>query len=145
MTLTPDQSAFVENHVSAAMITINPAGLPKPVRIAYQVVDGKIWSSGTHARVRTRHLRADPRATLFIWDAGFDFLTVHTDVTVLDGPDAPEINLRYFRQLQGKPEEPLTWMGAGEYDDEAFLELMVADQRLIYEFEPTAAFGSFPR
>ena len=145
MSLTAEQSAFVADHVSAAMITVDADGVPKPVRIAYQIVDGRIWSSGTQLRVRTRHLRRDPRATMFIWDTAFDFLTVHANVTILDGPDAAEINLRYFRQLQGRPEGPLTWMREGEYDDAAFLALMREDQRLIYEFEPTGAFGSFPR
>ncbi len=145
MALTTLQSAFIDEHVAAAMITINPVGLPKPVRIAYQVVDGKIWSSGTQSRVRTRHLRADPRATLFIWDEGFHFLTVHTDVTIHDGEEAIEMNLRYFRQIQGKPDGPIAWMGDGEYDDAEFRELLIADQRLIYEFTPTSAFGSFPR
>ena len=145
MPLTPEQSEFVRDHRSAAMVTVGADGVPKPVRIAYQIVDGRIWSSGTQGRVRTRHVRADPRATLFIWDAGFDFLSVHANVTILDGPDAPELNLRYFRQLQERPDGPLTWMGTGDYDDDAFRDLMVADQRLIYEFEPTGAIASFPR
>ncbi|OJX62933.1 MAG: hypothetical protein BGO95_10955 [Micrococcales bacterium 73-13] len=142
MVLTPAQSAFVESHGAAAMITVGPDGVPKPVRIAYRIVDGRIWSSGTATRVRTRHLRQDPRATLFIWDPVFDFLSVHTTVTILDGPDAADLNLRYFRLLQGRPEGPLSWMGSGEHDEEAFRELLIADQRLIYEFEPTGAFGS---
>lgn len=142
MGLTPGQFQFVADHRAAAMITVDAHGVPKPVRISYWIVDGQIWSSGTQTRVRTRRLREDPSATLFIWDPVFDFLTVHTTVTILDGPDAAEQNLRYFRLLQGKPEGPLTWMGQGEYDDEAFLARMVADGRLIYQFEPTGAYGN---
>ncbi|MBO9578725.1 MAG: pyridoxamine 5'-phosphate oxidase family protein, partial [Microbacteriaceae bacterium] len=124
MSLTPAESEFVRANRTAAVITVDEAGLPKPVRIAYQVIDGQIWSSGTQQRVRTKRLRRDPRATLFIWEPAFDFLTVHTTVTILDGPDAPELNLRYFRQLQGRPDGPLSWMGQGEHDDDAFRELM---------------------
>ena len=142
MSMTPGAFQFVAEHGAASMITVDDDGVPKPVRISYTVVDGKIWSSGTQSRVRTKRLRKDPSATLFIWDPVFDFLSVHTTVTILDGPDAAELNLRYFRLLQGKPEGPLTWMGAGDYDDEAFRAQMVADERLIYQFEPTAAFGN---
>lgn len=138
--LSADQFEFVAAHHAAAMITVADSGLPKPVRIAYAVVDGRIWSSGTQSRVRTRRLRTDPRATLFIWDPVFDFLSVHATVTILDGPDAPELNLRYFRTLQGRPEGPINWMGA-ERSESEFLEMMVADERLIYEFAPDTAFG----
>lgn len=142
MSLTPGELQFVSDHRAAAMITVDAHGVPKPVRISYQVVDGKIWSSGTQDRVRTRRLRQDPSSTLFIWDEVFDFLSVHATVTILDGPDAADLNLRYFRQLQGKPQGPLSWFGAGEFDDDAFRARMVADGRLIYEFEPIAAFGN---
>ena len=144
MSLTPGAFQFVAEHRAAAMITVDARGVPKPVRIAYQVVDGKIWSSGTRDRVRTRRLREDPRSTLFIWDDVFDFLSVHAEVTILDGPDAAELNLRYFRQLQRKPEGPLTWFGQGEFDDDAFRAQMAADGRLIYQFEPISAFGNKP-
>jgi len=142
MSLTPGEFQFIEDHRAAAMITVDAHGVPKPVRIAYLVVDGQIWSSGTRDRVRTRRLREDPRSTLFIWDPVFDFLSVHTTVTILDGPDAADLNLRYFRLLQGKPEGPLSWMGRGEFDDDAFRAQMVADGRLIYQFEPVSAFGN---
>jgi len=142
MSLTPGELQFIADHRAAAMITVDEHAVPKPVRIAYAIVDGKVWSSGTRTRVRTRRLRQDPRATLFIWDPVFDFLSVHTTVTILDGPEAADLNLRYFRLLQGKPEGPLTWMGKGEFDDDGFRAQMVADQRLIYQFEPIAAFGN---
>jgi len=142
MSLTPEQSRFVADHRAAAMITQGADGLPKPVRIAYQVMDGEIWSSGTQTRVRTRRLREDPRSTLFIWDPVYDFLSIHCTVEILDGPDAPELNLRYFRQLQGKPTEPLTWMGKDGLDDAGFTRQMVEDQRLIYRFTPVKAFGN---
>lgn len=144
VSLTPGEFQFVADHRAAAMITVDAKGIPKPVRISYQVMDGKIWSSGTQDRVRTRRLRQDPRSTLFIWDEVFDFLTLHTTVTILDGPDAADLNLRYFRQLQSKPEGPLSWFGQGEFDDDGFRDQMAAAGRLIYEFEPLSAFGNKP-
>ncbi|HWL01677.1 MAG TPA: pyridoxamine 5'-phosphate oxidase family protein [Microbacteriaceae bacterium] len=142
MSLTPGELQFIADHHTAAIITVDENAVPKPVRIDYAIIDGKIWSSGTQTRVRTRRLRKDPSATLFIWDPVFDFLSVRTTVTILDGPDAPELNLRYFRVLKGTPEGPLTWMGKGEFDDDGFRAQMVADQRLIYQFEPISAYGN---
>lgn len=141
MTLTEEQSEFIAGNRMAAMITIGGDGRPKPVRIAYSVVDGKIWSSGTQARVRTARLRRDPRCTLFVFDPVYSYLSLETTVTILEGPDAAERNLRYFRQLQSKPTGPLTWMGE-ELDEEAFLERMRQEGRLTYEFEVLSAYGT---
>ncbi len=134
MTLTPEPSAFIEANRMAAMITVGNDGRPKPIRIAYAIIDGRIWSSGNEGRVRTRRLRKDQRCTLFVFDATYSFLSVETTVTILDGPDAAQLNLRYFRALQGKPTGPLSWAGK-EMDEDEFLAAMEADGRLIYEFE----------
>lgn len=142
MSLTPGARQFIADHRAAAMITVDEHGVPKPVRISYAIVDGRIWSSGTRTRVRTRRLREDPSTTLFIWDPVFDFLTVHARVTILDGPDAADLNLRYFRLLQGRPDGPLTWFGQGEFDDDAFRARMTEEGRLIYEIEPISAYGN---
>lgn len=143
MELTAEQSAFLAANRTAAMITIGKDGRPKPIRIAYQVVDGRIWSSGTDSRVRTKRLREDPRCTLFVWEPQYHFLVLETTVTILDGSEAPDLNLRYFRQLLGTPEGPITWSGAVYQDDEAFRAKMVEQGRLIYEFAPLSAYGSF--
>lgn len=59
---------FVEKRHGAVMATTKKDGLPHLARIDVGVVDGKLWSSGTRTRVRTKHLRRDPRATLMILD-----------------------------------------------------------------------------
>ena len=66
--LTPDQRAFLDEHRSAAMVTLRRDGTPHAVQVGVAVVDGALWSSGTARRARTRHLRRDPRATLFVFD-----------------------------------------------------------------------------
>jgi Pyridoxamine 5'-phosphate oxidase len=93
------------------MITVGEDGLPKVVRVGIALVDGKIWSSGTRDRVRTRRLRQDPRCTLFVFDAGFLWLALETRVEIHDGPDAADPNLRLFREIQGRPQGPLRWFG----------------------------------
>ena len=69
------------------------------------------------------------------------WLALETTVTILDGPDAPEMSMRLFREMQGRPSGPLSWFG-GELDEEAFLQAMADEQRLIYEFEVQRAYGA---
>jgi hypothetical protein len=140
MSLTESQRTFLENNHSAAMITIAKDGMPRAVRIGVAMVDGKLWSSGTQDRVRTVRLRRDPRCTLFVFDAGYNFLTLETTVRILDGDDAPQLNTHLFRQMQNRPEGPLNWFGK-ELNIEAFLQTMVEQQRLIYEFQISHAYG----
>jgi PPOX class probable F420-dependent enzyme len=141
MPLTENQRTFLENNHAAAMITIASDGTPRAVRVSVALIDGKLWSSGTQDRVRTARLRRDPRCTLFMFDNQYAFLTLETTVTILDGPDAPEFNLRLMRQMQNKPTGPLNWFGQ-QVEDEAFLQMMVEQKRLVYEFEISRAYGT---
>ena len=140
MKLTDSEVTFLEKNHSAAMVTVNSDGIAKVARVGVALIDGKLWSSGTADRVRTKRLRSDPRCTLYVHDNIFSFLALETTVTILDGPDAAELNLRLFRVMQGKPTGPLSWFG-GEYEEEAFLAHMQSEQRLIYEFEPHHTYG----
>ena len=73
-------------------------------------------------------------------DNAFGFLAVEATVTILDGPDAPALNLRLFREMQGKPTGPLSWFG-GEFEEADFIAQMQSEGRLIYEFEPHHTYG----
>src|SRR4029450_13989287 len=102
MSLSEQDLDFLANNHSAAMITVGRDGAPKAARVGVALVDGKLWSSGTADRVRTRRLRRDPRCTLFVFDTGFAWLALETSVTILDGSDAPERSLRLFRVMQDR-------------------------------------------
>jgi PPOX class probable F420-dependent enzyme len=143
--LTDQDRAFLEQNRSAAMITLKPDGTPHAVRVGTALVDGRLWSSGTAGRARTRYLRRDPRCTLFVFDSTLHFLTLETTVTILDGPDAPQLNLRLFQVMQQQMTPPpspgkVIWMGQ-ERTPEEILGIMAEEQRLIYEFEVTRAYG----
>ena len=138
--LTPEQEGFLTRHRSAAMITVNSLGVAKSARVGVAVVDGQVWSSGTQTRVRTGRLRRDPRASLFVFGGAYGWLTLESTVTILDGPNAAELNLRLFRIMQGRPDGPLNWFGA-ELDDDGFRAKMIEEQRLIYQFEVRKAYG----
>lgn len=104
------------------------------------MIDGRLWSSGTRDRVRTKRLRTDPRCTLFVFDEAYSALTLETTVALLDGPGAAGLNLQLFRMMQARPTGPLSWFG-GEVDEDAFLRAMEEEGRLIYEFEVQRSYG----
>jgi hypothetical protein len=125
------------------MITVGADGHAKVARVGVAVVDGKLWSSGTRDRARTKRLRRNPRCTLFVYDVSSPlWVAVEGTVTILDGPDVASLSLRLFRQMQGKATGPLTWFG-GTLDEEAFLQTMVDEGRLIFQLEPERAYGVY--
>lgn len=140
MNLTETQQTFLENNHSAAMITIGKNGTPKVARVGTALVDGRLWSSGTQDRTRTARLRRDPRCTLFIFEAGWRWLTLETTVRILDGPDASRQQVQLFRQMQNRPAGNLNWFGK-ELSEDAFLKMMDQEARLMYEFEIVHAYG----
>lgn len=140
MALTDSHRDFVESNPSAAMITIGEDGMPKAVRVGVAVVDGKIWSSGTEDRVRTKRLRMDPRCTLFVFEAGWNALTLETTVEVLDGPRVADQSVQLFRVMQDRPDGPLMWFGQ-ELEEDDFRQAMIDADRIIYEFQVHKAYG----
>jgi PPOX class probable F420-dependent enzyme len=145
MDFTDDHVAFLEHQHSAAMITLRPDGTPHAVRVGVALVDGRVWSSGTQQRARTRHLRRDPRSTMFVYDGGWRYLTLEGSVTILEGEDAPELSLRLFQEMQRemapRPEPgKLMWAGRQVSYDE-FLRIMVEERRLVYQLEVERAYG----
>ena len=139
--------AFLDKNHSAAMTTFRADGSAHTVRVGVAVVDGRIWSSGTRRRVRTRHLRRDPRSTLFVFDPAWRWLALECRVNILDGPDAPQQNLRLFQVMQGELSPApspgkIMWFGA-ERSIEEFLTIVADEQRLIYEFEVTREYGMY--
>jgi PPOX class probable F420-dependent enzyme len=123
---------FLETNHHAIMTTLRRDGTPHVARMDVGLVDGKLWSSGTQTRVRTKHLRRDPRAALAVldFDGGYRWLGLECKVTILDGDDAPELNLKLYRTIAKEPD-----------DVEEYLAAMVEEQRLIYEFEIVKAYG----
>jgi hypothetical protein len=140
MTLSDHDLAYLAQHHSAAMVTVGSHGVAKAVRVGVGLMDGRLLSSGTEDRVRTRRLRRDPRCTVYVHDDGFGWRALETTVTIDDGPDVARQTLRFMRSLQGRPEGPLSWFGA-ELGEEQFLETMVQERRLLYDFEVHRSYG----
>lgn len=138
--LTEAQQKFLDNNHAAAMITVGKDGVPRAVRVAVALVDGKLWSSATTERVRSKRLRHDPRCTLFVFDNTWQALTLETTVTLLEGPDIPAQSVKLFRAMQKRPTGNIMWFGK-ELTEDDFLQAMASESRLIYEFEVKRAYG----
>jgi PPOX class probable F420-dependent enzyme len=147
--LDDGEREFLERNHAAAMVTLRADGGPHVVRVGVALVDGKLRSSGLPTRVRTGHLRRDPRAALFVFDASgsdpFAWLGIEATVTILQRPDAAEQSVRLFRAMQAdmpRPPAPghLYWEGQ-ERTEEEFLGFMRQEGRLIYEFEVVRTYG----
>lgn len=139
---------FLEVNHSAAMITLRPDGTPHAVRVAIGLVDGVLWSSAGRGRVRTKHLRRDPRCTLFVFETGRPnaarALTLETRVTIMEGPEVPELSIRFFRHLQPKSAQTGRLMWFGQEKTEAELkQSMIEEQRILYKFEVKRAYGLY--
>ena len=145
MDFTQKQIEFLEKNHGAGMSSLRKDGSAHIVRIGVAMVNGKLQSSGTQERMRTKQLRRDPRSTLFVFEQGYGFLSVEANVTILEGPDAPQLNLELFRVMQkGMPQPPeagmIIWQGKPITEAE-FLKAMVDEHRLVYQFEPTRIYG----
>ena len=95
--------------------------------------------------MRTKNLRRDPRSTLFVFDSEWRWLTLECAVNILEGSDAPQLNLQFMQVMQqGMPTEPdrINWFGRMMTHEE-FLKTMVEEQRLIYEFDIVRAYGMY--
>lgn len=125
---------FLESHHAAVMTTLKADGTPHVARVGVGLVGGKLWSSSTQDRVRTRHLRRDPRATLAVLDYSnaYRWMGLETRVTIRDLATAVDDNLALYRVLAGEPDD------LGEYR-----AAMVAERRIVYEFAVERAYGDF--
>lgn len=124
---------FLEKNHSAVMATIKPDGQPHVARVGVGLVEGKLWSSGTKTRQRTKYLRRDNRSTLMVLDSSNrqNWLGLETTVDILED-DPVEDNLALYRVLAGEPD-----------DLQEYREAMVAEQRLIYQFNIQRSYGQF--
>lgn len=130
----------------AGMVTLRSDGTPHVAQVGVGLVDTgdgneRLLASGTSRRVRTRHLRRDPRATLFVFGPPMGWLGLETTVQIIEGPEVPEWSLRLYRAVLGiGPNDKIAW-GGQEMTDGQLIGALIAEQRLIYEFEIHRAYG----
>lgn len=126
--------AFLAEHHGAVMATLKKDGRPHLARVAVGLVDGKLWSSGTQDRIRTNHLRKDPRCTLMVLDATtpYRWMALETLVDIIEGDQAVDSNLALYRAIAGEPD-----------DLQEYREAMAKEERLVYQFNIQRSYGMF--
>ena len=131
--------AYADGRRNALLTTLRQDGRPQQSVIFYLLDGDRFTISLTATRAKTKNLRRDPRAALFVpsddvfvW-AGFDGRVELTAVAA-DPHDAVVDQLvQYYRR------------GNGEHEDwDAYRRSMVEDQRLVCTFVATSATGLLP-
>ena len=127
------QRAFLEANHSAVMATVDDRGRPHAVPVLCALVGGRLWSSGTERRVRTRYLAARPFASLTVLGQGFG-----GEWRTISGPVETrrerrfEDNLRLYRAATGRDPDDL----------EEYRAAMVDERRLVYVLTPERVYPS---
>jgi len=128
--------SFAARRTRGVLSTIRRDGRPQLSNVMF-VADGDTFSiSVTEARAKTRNLRRDPRAVLYV--PGEDFW----NFVVLDGTAtltevASDVNDGAVDQLVDYYRR-----GAGEHPDwEEYRAMMVAERRLLVRLLATSAYG----
>jgi hypothetical protein len=148
--LKPQVRTFLEIASAAAMVTLRNDGTPHLARCAIGLVDGVVLSSVLPDAIRNSHVRRDHRATLFVFDPmdpsnARRWLALDTAVTLHDGSGAADLSLRLRKIVQKRlnpppPEGMVSW-GGEVMTEEHFLAAVMAEGRLVYEFEVLRAYG----
>ena len=129
---------FVGARNRGVLTTLRRDGRAQLSNIAYAVgEDGVIRVSVTDTRAKTRNLRRDPRASLYVTrDDFWAYCVLDCDAVLMPVATSPDDStadalVEYYRRVSG--EHP---------DWQEYRQAMVADQRLILELTPTHAYGN---
>ncbi|MDT7644537.1 MAG: hypothetical protein QOC75_1537 [Pseudonocardiales bacterium] len=147
---TASAVAFINRYPDAAMITSRADGTAHMARIELSVVDGRIRTSGSPKLVRMRHVRRDPRCSLFVFGPAPHWLGLETRASILDGPDAPQLLLALMRSRHRDRTPPGMVLGhdyeLGQdrlYPEQEYLDHVRAEQRFVFDFEIIRAYGNW--
>jgi len=128
--------AFSHARQRGVLTTIRRDGRPQLSNIMYVPRDDDFLISVTESRAKTKNLRRDPRAALYVPGEDFWNFVVLDGTVVLSGvatsvdDDVTAGLVDYYRR------------GAGEHPDwEDFKATMVKEGRVLATFRPTTAYG----
>jgi len=127
---------FARTHRNGVLTTIRRDGRPQLSNVVYAIIDDTIKVSLTTDRAKTKNLRRDPRASLYVCREDFWAYAVIDGTASLTpvaaDPDDATVDalVELYRTL------------AGEHDNWAeYRAAMVADQRLVLTVTPTNSYG----
>lgn len=127
---------FATSRSRAVLTTLRRDGRPQLSNVMYAKVDSEFWISVTDSRAKTKNLRRDPRAALYVPGDDFWNFVVLDGVVTLTGvagsPDDEVVEelVQYYRR------------GAGEHPDwDDFRATMVREGRLLAKFVAHSSYG----
>lgn len=129
--------AFAARDTRGLLLTSRPDGTPHASNITYATLDDAFHVSITDSRVKTRNLRRDPRAGLYVGFADFgNWVVVEgkatlTEVTTSPDDQAAAMLRRVYEAAAGKPHP----------DWDEFDRAMIEDRRLVASIHPENAYG----
>lgn len=133
----PDALRFAAGRHNGVLTTIRRDGRPQLSNIVYLLTDGTARISVTDDRAKTKNLRRDARASLYVPGSSF-WSYVVLDGTVALSPVASDPGdatvdelVDVYRRVQGK-EHP---------DWDEFRTVMVQERRLVVRLTATHAYG----
>jgi len=128
--------AFAKARKQGVLTTIRRDGRPQMSNIMYATRDDDFLISVTESRAKTKNLRRDPRAALYVLGENFWSFVVLDGVVELSGvathvdDDVTSQLVDYYRR------------GAGEHPDwDDFRATMVKEGRVLATLRPTTAYG----
>jgi PPOX class probable F420-dependent enzyme len=128
--------AFAQARQRGVLTTIRRDGRPQLSNIMYVPTDGGFLISVTDSRAKTKNLRRDPRAALYVPGEDFWNFVVLDGTVELSGvaksvdDDVTAQLVDYYRRSSG--EHP-------DWDD--FRETMVGEGRILATLRPRSAYG----
>ncbi|HEV3281218.1 MAG TPA: PPOX class F420-dependent oxidoreductase [Acidimicrobiales bacterium] len=135
--LLEDAFTFVRRRNQGVLVTLRRNGRPQLSNIIYAPgPDHSVRISVTESRAKTRNLRRDPRASLYVsGDNFFAYVVLEGEVTLTDvarDPDDPVVDelIEVYRALQGEHPD---W---GDYR-----RAMVSEGRLVARLSASYAYG----
>lgn len=130
---------FAAGRRNAVLTTLRADGRPQQSVVFFAADGDRFTISVTDDRAKTRNLRRDPRAALFVpGDDPFTWVGLDGTVELSPVAQAPDDEVvdrlvEYYRR------------GVGEHEDwPAFRQKMVDDKRLVATFVATSATGILP-
>lgn len=131
--------AFAAGRRHGVLGTIRRDSRPQLSNVMFVASSDSFLISLTESRAKTKNLRRDPRAVLYVpGDDPWAFVVLDGEVelsAVALAPDDATVDalVDYYRR------------GAGEHPDwDEFRATMVAERRLLATFRPTSAYGIVP-
>jgi hypothetical protein len=147
---TEQVAAFVHRYPDAAMITLRQDGSAHMARVELGIVDGRIRSSGSPSLVRTRHLRRDPRCSLFVFGPHPRWLGLETLATILDGPEAPQLLIGLMQARYRDRTPPGMVLGHDDelqqerlYSEDQYVADVQRHHRFVFDFAVLRAYGNW--